>query len=179
MRIYRFYNLVKRYSSLKNSLQFLRYLYACRSQIFLNLIWVPNILGTIKNFRNRRNLFSSLLSTIFYKGSGKFNETFFTLSSLEYNIFSTAGFCFLIILKFKKKLTSLLVSFALPKNKNSEAPIVGTLPLLFPVLFCSKCWMCVFCLFTPFIYTSLIASNEQIYNFFKWVIFEKKKHCGK
>ena len=27
--------------------------------------------------------------------------------------------------------------------------------------------------------TSLIASNQQIYNFYKWIIFEKKRHYGK
>ena len=26
---------------------------------------------------------------------------------------------------------------------------------------------------------SLIASNQQIYDFYKWIIFEKKRHCGK
>ena len=26
---------------------------------------------------------------------------------------------------------------------------------------------------------SIIKSNQQIYDFYKWVIFEKKRHCGK
>ena len=26
---------------------------------------------------------------------------------------------------------------------------------------------------------SFITSNQQIYDFYKWVIFEKKRHCGK
>ena len=26
---------------------------------------------------------------------------------------------------------------------------------------------------------SLIASNQRIYEFYKWIIFEKKTHCGK
>ena len=26
---------------------------------------------------------------------------------------------------------------------------------------------------------SLAASNQQIYDFYKWIIFEKKRHCGK
>ena len=26
---------------------------------------------------------------------------------------------------------------------------------------------------------SLTASNQQIYNFYKWIIFEKKRYCGK
>ena len=111
-----------------------------------------NILGT-KNFRNHRNFFQVLLSTIFYKTSGTFDETFFILSSLACNFFykKTAGFCSLINLKLKKVLTSLLASFALSKNKNSETSrlIVGPPP--FPVLSFSKCLVCVFCSFTPFL----------------------------
>ena len=46
----------------------------------------------------------------------------------------------------------------------------------------------VFCLFTTFSISiicvsqdkpSLIASNQQIHDFFKLMIFEKKRHCGK
>ena len=47
----------------------------------------------------------------------------------------------------------------------------------------------VLCLFAPFLSVficvsqeepSLIAaSNQQIYDFYKWIIFEKKRHCGK
>ena len=51
--------------------------------------------------------------------------------------------------------------------------------------------VCV-CVFFLFIYTisisiiclsleelSLIASNQQIYDFYKWAIFEEKRHSGK
>ena len=45
----------------------------------------------------------------------------------------------------------------------------------------------VFWLFTPFLSVlpvsqeepSLTASNQQIYDFSKQIIFEKKRHCGK
>ena len=62
-----------------------------------------------------------------------------------------ATFCSLLNLKFRKVLMSLLASFALSKNKNSEAlrPIVG--PPRFPVLSFSKCLVCVFCSFSPFL----------------------------
>ena len=71
---------------------------------------------------------------------------------------------------------SLLASFALSKNKNSEASrlIVRPPPPPFPVLYLSKCLM-----YFLFIYTisisiicvsqeelNLIASNEQIYDFY-------------
>ena len=41
-----------------------------------------NILGTTKNFQNRRDFFQVLLGTILYKRSGTFDETFLTWSSL-------------------------------------------------------------------------------------------------
>ena len=46
------------------------------------------------------------------------------------------------------------------------------------------CVCFVYCLFTPFlsvlfVFHSLIASNQQIYDFYKRIIFEKKRHCGK
>ena len=62
----------------------------------------------------------------------------------------------------------------------------------FPVLSFSECWMFVyvFCLFTPFLlYFNIIcisqehpthmASNRKTRHFYKWVIFEKKRHTGK
>ena len=86
-----------------------------------------NILGT-KNFEITGTFFQALLSTVFYKKSDIFNETFLILSSLACNIFSKkkkkknpAGFCSLINLKLKKLFTPLLNSFALSKNKNSES----------------------------------------------------------
>ena len=104
-----------------------------------------NVLVITKNFRNFRKFFQVLLSTIFYKWSGTFSETFSTLSSLVYNIFlkKTVGFCLLINLKFEKVLTSLLASLALSKNKNSKASrlVVGLPP--FHCYPCLSVW-CVF-----------------------------------
>ena len=126
--------------------------------------------------------FQVLLSTIFYKMSGTLSETFLTLSLLGYNIFlkKTAGFCFRFFInrKFKKVLTSFLACLALWKNKNSKASRMDHPPLS-NVIFLYLFGVCVL-----FIYTismsnicvwqeelSLIASNEQIYTFYKGVIF--------
>ena len=51
---------------------------------------------------------------------------------------------------------------------------------------------CLVCVCVLFIYTtsiiiicvwqedpSFIASNQQTYDFYKWIIFEKKRYCGK
>ena len=79
-----------------------------------------NILRTRNNFR----ILQVLLSTIFYKSSGTFNETFLTLSLLAH-IFSKknpAGFCFLINLKFKKMLTALLAFLHCQKMKIQKHP---------------------------------------------------------
>ena len=105
----------------------MKYLYAWR-----------NYLRNYKEFLKLQERFHVLLSTIFYKRSGTFNETF------------SAGFCFLINLKFKKVSASLLASLALSKNKNSKASrLILRLPL--PMLSFSKCWVCLLCLFTPFL----------------------------
>ena len=62
---------------------------------------------------------------------------------------------------------------------------------VFDVCVCVCVYVCV-CVCVLFIYTisisiisvsqeepSLIASNQQIHDFYKQIIFEKKKHCGK
>ena len=94
----------------------------------------------------------------------------------------TAEFCFLINFKFKKVLASLHASFALSKNKNSEPSrlIVRTLPSPHH----SQCYIplsawCILFIYTIFISIicvsqeelSLIASNEQIYDFYNWAFF--------
>ena len=111
----------------------------------------------------------------------------FELVSMWYFIKKSAGFYFLINLKFRKVLTSLLAFFALSKNKNSEASrlIVETSPPPptppFPVLYFSKCLVCVLFIYTISISIicvsqeelslSLIASNAQIYDFYNWAFF--------
>ena len=55
------------------------------------------------------------------------------------------------------------------------------------VCVCVCVFVSVFCLFRHFFsiacFTieelSLIASNQQIYKFYRWVVFETKIHCGK
>ena len=130
-----------------------------------------------------RTFFQVLLSTIFYKKSGTFNETSLTLSSL-----ACTGFCFLINLNLRKFLASLLASFALSIHKNLGASRLIAVTTPFHVWSFSKCFVCVFCSFTPFLSVlictsqeelSLIASNDEIYDFYNWVIFKKKIHGGK
>ena len=57
-------------------------MYACRNQVFL-FLKMPYGLQRISEIAG--SFFQVLLSTIFYKRSGTFNET---LRSLAYNIFS-------------------------------------------------------------------------------------------
>ena len=134
-----------------------------------------------------RTFFQVLLSTIFYRKSGTFNKTFLTQSSLTCNIFSKRSW-FLFSDKSQVQKSGNLITcfFCNVKNKNSEAArlIVGTSPPPFPVLSFSKCLVCVFFVCIIFISVicvsqeelSLIASNVEIYNFYKWVIFKKKRH---
>ena len=105
-----------------------------------------NILRTIKNFRNHRNFFQVLLNTIFCKSTGTFNQTFLILSLLAYNTFS-AGFCFLINLKFNLDFISCF-SLTVKKQKFKNIQVHGWTP--FSMLTFSKC-LVFFCLFTPFL----------------------------
>ena len=88
-----------------------------------------NVLGTTNNFRNRRKFFSSSAKYYFLRKVRyiQWNILNFELVSIKYFLRKTAGFCFLINLKFKKVSTSLLASLSLSKNKNSKASrlIVG------------------------------------------------------
>ena len=91
----------------------------------------------------------------------------FELVSMWYFIKKSAGFYFLINLKFRKVLTSLLAFLALPKNKNSEASrlIVGTSPPRPPHH--SQCYIslsvwCVFCSFTPFLSVLFVFHRKSL-----------------
>ena len=100
--------------------QFLRYLCACRNQLFFDF---SKYLRNYKEYSKSQWLFQVLLSTIFYKTFGTFNETFLTLSSITCNIFSKrAAFCVVINLIFKKVVTSSRASFARSKNKQNSKP---------------------------------------------------------
>ena len=72
-----------------------------------------NILETTKNFQNPREFFSSSAKYYFLQ---KFryiqrNHLNLELISMKYFHKKRAGFCFLINLKFKKVVTSILTSF--------------------------------------------------------------------
>ena len=95
-------------------------------------------------------------------------------------------FLFLDNLKFKKVSTSLLASLSLSKSKNSKASrlIVGP---PFQCYLSLSVW-CVCFVYLHHFYQyycvlleelSLIASNEQIYTFYKWVIFLKENTLWK
>ena len=71
-------------------------MYACRNQVFL-FLKMPYGLQRISEIAG--SFFQVLLSTIFYKRSGTFNETFLTLSSVAYNIFSKKNSWFLFLNK--------------------------------------------------------------------------------
>ena len=139
-----------RYFSLKNSLQFLRYLYACRNQVFFDF---SKYLKYYKEFSKPQGFFQVLLSTIFYKKSGTFNASFLTWSSLACNIFSKKSwFLFSHKCQVQKNDDLITCFFCTIKNKNSKAArlMVGN-PPSFPVWSCSKCFVCAFCLFTSFL----------------------------
>ena len=135
-----------------------------------------NILETKKNFRNLLTFFQILLSTIFYKKSGTFNETFLNWSSLTCNIFSKKSwFLFSDKSQVQKSGDIITCFFCTVKNKNSDTArlIIGT-----PSPFSSVIFLKVFGVYVFFfIYTilisvicvsqeelSLIASNVQIYD---------------
>ena len=135
------------------------------------------------------NFFQVLLSTIFRRGSAIFNKTFLASISLTCNIFPKDGFFAAINFNFKKVVDSLLLLHYQKANKNSETSrlMVGT-SYPFPLWSFSKCLVIVcVSVCVLFIYTisitiicvlqkelGLAASNQQIYDFYKWVIFEKK-----
>ena len=133
--------------------------------------------------------FQILLSTSSYKKSGTFNETFLTWSSLTCNIFSKKSwFLFSDKPQVQKSVDVITCFFCTVKNKNSEAArlIVGTpFPIPFQCYFSQSVWcMCVLFIYTILISVicvsqeelSLVASNAQMYDFKKWVIFKKKRH---
>ena len=135
------------------------------------------------------NFFQVLLSTIFYRESAIFNKTFLASISLTCNIFPKDGVFAAINFNFKKVVDSLLPLHYQKANKKSETSrlMVGT-SYPFPLLSFSKCLVIVcVSVCVLFIYTisitiicvlqkelGLAASNQQIYDFYKWVIFEKK-----
>ena len=134
-----------------------------------------NVLGTT-NFWNCRTFFPSSAKYYFLQKFRyiQWNLLNFELVSMLYFLWKAAGFCFLINLKFKKVLTSLLTFLALSKNKNSSRLIVGP-PLSFLsnvilLLVFGRCFLFIYTICISIICVSqeelnLIASIEQMCNF--------------
>ena len=124
-------------------MQFWRYLYVCRNQVFFIF---ENVIGTTKNFRNRRKFFSSSGKYYFLQNVRYIQWNLnFEIVSIYYFLRKTAGSCFLINLKLNNVLTALLAFLALSKNKNSKASrlIVGT-PRSFKCYLCLSVWCVCF-----------------------------------
>ena len=130
-----------------------------------------NILITAKNFRNRRKV---LLTTIFYKSSGTFNETW-TLILLAYNIFSkNSWFLFLDKSQVQKSVDVITCfSFTVIKQKFKTIQAHSWALPFQCYLSLSNC--CVSFVYLHYSYQyylyftgglSLIASNEQIHIYF-------------
>ena len=148
-------------------MQFLRYLYACRNQVFFDFS------KYLRNFQNRKELFSSYAKSYFLQRVRYIQWNLLDL------IFSQkiAGFCLVINPKLKKVGVSRLIA--------------GTPPTSFQCYLLLSIWcvcvcvcVCVFCLFTPslsvlFVFhrkNLVFVPNVQIYGFYKWEIFKKKRH---
>ena len=95
-----------------------------------------------------------MLNTIFYKGSGIFNETLLTLSPLAYNIFPKNWFLFLDKSQLQKIVNFITCFFGTVKKQKFRNVHSWNPPFpypLFPELSFSKCSVFVFCFFTPFL----------------------------
>ena len=133
--------------------------------IFQNILELKRIFEIVVSF------FQILLSTIFYKKSGTFNETFLTWSSLTCNIFSKKSwFLFSDKSQVQKSGDVITCFFCAVKNKNSEAArlIVETPSPLSSVIFlkvfgvCVCVCVCVFCLFTPFLSALFVFHRKNL-----------------
>ena len=116
------------------------------------------IFGTTKNFQIAGMFFQVLLSTIFYQGSGTFNETFLILSSLAYNIFSkNSWFPFLGKSQVQKCVNIITCFFCtVKKQKFRSIHSWNPSPLLFPVVSFSKCLICVFFVYIHHLFTLVL-----------------------
>ena len=142
-----------------------------------------NILGT-KNFRNRMNFFSSSANYYFLH---KVRYIQWNVVNFDLETISSKNSWFLFLDKSQvQKSVDVITCFSctVKKQKFKGIQAHSWIPL-FPMLSFSKCLVCVCVLF---IYTisisiicasqeelSLIASNEQIYDFHNWVIFLTEK----
>ena len=130
-----------------------------------------NILITAKNFRNRRKV---LLTTIFYKSSGTFNETW-TLILLAYNIFSkNSWFLFLDKSQVQNSVDFTTCFSCTVKEQNIKSIQAHSWtppphPFQCYHLFIYTISICIICGSQE--ERTLIPSNEQIYTFYELVIF--------
>ena len=109
-----------------------------------------NILITAKNFRNRRKV---LLTTIFYKSSGTFNETW-TLILLAYNIFSkNSWFLFLDKSQVQKNVDFITCFSCTVKKQNFKSIQTHSWTPLSNVNFC---------LFTSFLLVLFVARRKNV-----------------
>ena len=109
-----------------------------------------NILITAKNFRNRRKV---LLTTIFYKSSGTFNETW-TLILLAYNIFSkNSWFLFLDKSQVQKNVDFITCFSCTVKKQNFKSIQAHSWTPLSNVNFC---------LFTSFLLVLFVARRKNV-----------------
>ena len=102
-----------------------------------------NMVGT-KNFRNRMDFCQVLLSTIFYKKSGTFNENFLTLSSLACNIsWKNSWFLFLDKSQVQKSVDVITCfSCTVKKQKFKSIRVHSLTAPPFPMLSFSKWCVC-------------------------------------
>ena len=121
-------------------MQFWRYLYVCRNQVFFIF---ENVIGTTKNFRNRRKFFSSSGKYYFLQNVRYIQWNLnFEIVSIYYFLRKTAGSCFLINLKLKNVLTALLASLV-KKQKFKSIQAHSLNPPPFQMLSLPKCLVCV------------------------------------
>ena len=97
----------------------MRYLWTCKNQLFF---YFSIYLRNCKEFSKSQWLFQVLLSTIFDKKSGTFNDTFLTWSLLTCKIFSKKSWFLSSDKSHIQKSGNVTASFALSKNKKNSKP---------------------------------------------------------
>ena len=102
-----------------------------------------------------------MLSTIFYKRSGTFNETL-TLSSLAYIFSKNSWFLFLDKSQVQKSVDVITCFFCtVKKQKYRSIQAHSWTPLPFQRYLFLRVW-CVFCSFTQFLSVSFVFQGENL-----------------
>ena len=107
------------------------------------------------------SFFQVLLSTIFYKRSGTFNETL-TLSSLAYIFSKNSWFLFLDKSQVQKNVDVITCFSCTVKKQKFKSIQAHSWTPHFPMLSFSKCLVCVFCLFTPFLSVLFVFYRKNL-----------------